>query len=195
MSKTKAEMQLDVIRAILVIMYKQLSEKIGDELDETGDDVFEFLELPDSDKWKWFHRLVYTPREAKEYGIRRALFMCELGTDCLDIEELDEALSFHEAARAALELCMLADNQSSFEKAKSELAKQAVKAKLLNSPKQKAKEFIKDCWLTWQEEPERYKSKAEFAREMLKQEQCKSLVSQIKITDWCRGWEKSHHAG
>lgn len=70
-----------------------------------------------------------------------------------------------------------------------------VRKKLDADPKQIAKKFVKDCWLTWQEEPERYKSKAAFAKDMLKQEQCKSLESQVKITDWCREWEKSHPAG
>ena len=35
----------------------------------------------------------------------------------------------------------------------------------------------------------------DFAKKMLKQEQCNSLESQVKITNWCREWEKSHPAG
>lgn len=79
--------------------------------------------------------------------------------------------------------------------AKSKLARNAVMTKLANDPKQNAKQYVFSCWQVWQEEPERYKSKADFAKKMLKQEQCKSLTSQKKIEDWCRGWEKSNPIG
>lgn len=82
-----------------------------------------------------------------------------------------------------------------YERAESIKAWEASQARLEKDPRQKAKKFVLDCWRVWQEEPERHKSKAEFARDMLKQEQCKSLKSQKKIEDWCREWEKSHPAG
>lgn len=55
--------------------------------------------------------------------------------------------------------------------------------------KQKAKEFVYDCWKGWRAKPSSYKSKAEFARDML--DKCEELRSQKKIEDWCRLWEKS----
>ncbi|HQS43952.1 MAG: hypothetical protein B7Y16_07000 [Methylotenera sp. 24-45-7] len=64
---------------------------------------------------------------------------------------------------------------------------------LQKDPRQKAKTYIHDCWMVWQEEPERYEGKASFARSMLNQPQCKDLKSQKKIEDWCREWEKDSH--
>jgi len=55
-------------------------------------------------------------------------------------------------------------------------------------PKQKEKSFIKDCWLEWKKDPSRYKSKAEFARDML--EKCDHLTSTDKICRWCNLWDK-----
>lgn len=75
-------------------------------------------------------------------------------------------------------------------KVRSETGKNAVRRKLENDPKQVAKEFVKQCWLTWQEEPERYQDKTKFANDMLKQPQCAKLTSAVKITTWCRDWEK-----
>ena len=68
--------------------------------------------------------------------------------------------------------------------------KKGAKAKLASDPKQVAKQYVKSCWQVWQEEPERYKGKAKFAKEMRKLEQCKSLESQAVIEGWCREWEK-----
>lgn len=71
-----------------------------------------------------------------------------------------------------------------------ENATRAALTRIANDPKQLAKQYIFNCWEVWQEEPEKYKSKADFAKMMLKLEQCKCLVSQKKIEDWCRDFEK-----
>ncbi len=71
----------------------------------------------------------------------------------------------------------------------SDRAKIAVVAKLVKDPKQAAKEFVKYCWLVWQEEPEKYGSKAAFARVMLKEKACSSLTNTEVISKWCRTWE------
>lgn len=73
-------------------------------------------------------------------------------------------------------------------KQKHDQAMNNVKKKLDNDPKQKDKEFVKDCWKSWQENRNNYASKAAFARDML--DKCKYLSSQKKIEDWCREWEK-----
>ncbi|HZV97494.1 MAG TPA: hypothetical protein VFF74_00750 [Methylophilaceae bacterium] len=76
----------------------------------------------------------------------------------------------------------------------SPLSTNAIKAALKRwdqDPKKQEKLFIYDCWTVWQEEPERYKSKAAFARAMLSSPNIKHLTSQKKIEDWCREWEKS----
>lgn len=87
------------------------------------------------------------------------------------------------------------ENQNFFSDARKEMAFRGAMARLANDPRQKAKDFVLNCWQVWREEPENYKSKADFAKDMLKQEQCNSLKSQKKIEDWCREWEKSHPAG
>lgn len=66
--------------------------------------------------------------------------------------------------------------------------KKAVEKKLQNDPKQAEKAFVKDCWLEWQRNADRYNGKAAFARDMLSK--CENLISQKKIEDWCRRWEK-----
>ena len=71
-------------------------------------------------------------------------------------------------------------------------ARRAALARLAIDPKQAAKQYVQSCWQVWQEEPERYKGKAKFAREMLKLEQCKNLESQAVIEGWCREWEKEN---
>lgn len=72
--------------------------------------------------------------------------------------------------------------------AKKALAKKGAKAKLTNDPKQADKSFVKECWFEWQRNADRYSGKAAFARDMLGK--CENLISQKKIEDWCRGWEK-----
>lgn len=73
--------------------------------------------------------------------------------------------------------------------ARSNLGKAGVKAKLDNDPKQKEKDFVYKCWQEWQTNPDSYRSKAAFARDML--DKVENLSSQKKIEDWCREWEKS----
>lgn len=75
---------------------------------------------------------------------------------------------------------------------KTELARSGAEAKNAKDPKQIAKNYIFNCWEVWQEESDKYNSKADFARTMLKLDICKSLKSQKKIEDWCRDFEKKH---
>ncbi len=59
---------------------------------------------------------------------------------------------------------------------------------LSNSPKQKDKSTVQECWNEWQKEPSRYKGKAAFARDM--RDKFPSLDSSEVIARWCRKWEK-----
>ncbi|CAG9931541.1 hypothetical protein [Candidatus Nitrotoga arctica] len=109
---------------------------------------------------------------------------------------LDCADAFFELARVEKTPAQREElKESIFRDARKEMSSRGAMARLANDPRQTAKKYVKDCWLVWQEEPERYKGKTDFATEMLKQEQCRSLKSQVKITGWCREWEKSHSAG
>lgn len=73
---------------------------------------------------------------------------------------------------------------------RTEIARAGVAAKLARDPKQAAKATVKECWEAWQEEPDRYKSKAAFARDMLNK--FEHLESQPVIEGWCRAWERKH---
>lgn len=79
--------------------------------------------------------------------------------------------------------------------ARKNMARKGAIARIERDPRQAAKQFVFNCWQEWQDAPDEYKSKADFARKMLKDEQCKSLTSQKKIEDWCREWEKANPAG
>lgn len=67
-------------------------------------------------------------------------------------------------------------------------AELGAKAKLANDKRQDEKKTVRDHWEQWKKFPARYRSKADFARYMLKT--CEHLTSQKKIEDWCREWEK-----
>lgn len=55
-------------------------------------------------------------------------------------------------------------------------------------PKQADKVLVRECWDDWQKQPDRYKGKAAFARDML--DKYENLKSQPVIEGWCRAWEK-----
>ena len=55
-------------------------------------------------------------------------------------------------------------------------------------PKQADKANVRECWADWQKKPDRYKSKAAFARDM--RDKFPNLESQPVIEGWCRGWER-----
>jgi len=54
-------------------------------------------------------------------------------------------------------------------------------------PKQAAKLQVKECWDLWRMDPQRYKSKSAFARDMLGK--FEDLESQRVIERWCKEWE------
>ncbi len=79
--------------------------------------------------------------------------------------------------------------QALFDQFKHDLAKSGGISRAVNDPKQKEKAFVLECWQEWQKKPDNYKSKAEFARDMLNKTE--HLTSQKKIEDWCREWERT----
>ena len=60
---------------------------------------------------------------------------------------------------------------------------------LERSPKQEDKNLVYGCWREWQEDANRYKSKAAFDRDML--DKCKSIESIKTIERWRREWGKT----
>ena len=69
---------------------------------------------------------------------------------------------------------------------RSNFAKSGAKAKLATDLKQKDKASVRECWDIWQKEPDRYKGKAAFARDM--RDKYINLESQPVIEGWCREW-------
>ncbi len=71
---------------------------------------------------------------------------------------------------------------------RSQFARKGAVTKLANSPKQKEKQQVRECWDDWQKDPNRYKSKEEFADDM--RLKYLNLKSQRVITRWCLEWER-----
>ena len=71
---------------------------------------------------------------------------------------------------------------------RGEMARHAARERHRHDPKQVDKKFVFSCYQEWRAAPSRYESKAAFARDML--DKCTHLVSQKKIEDWVRGWDK-----
>ena len=69
----------------------------------------------------------------------------------------------------------------------SVLGKLRAQKRLKDDPKQAAKAEVKDCWELWQADPNRYKSKAAFARDMMNK--FDELENQRVIERWCKEWE------
>jgi len=66
-------------------------------------------------------------------------------------------------------------------------ARRANEVRLANDPKQAEKINVCECWDEWQKQPDRYKGKAAFARDMLNKYE--SLESHRVIERWCKEWE------
>lgn len=94
------------------------------------------------------------------------------------------------AANSLSNAMAIDSGDSNLIQARKKFAYQAVIEKLKRDPKQREKKFVRECWDTWQQNPESYKSKAAFARDMLTK--CEHLESQKKIEDWCRAWEAAN---
>lgn len=81
-------------------------------------------------------------------------------------------------------------------KGESEL-ESAIKSKAASKKKDQIwkREIVKPEWEKWQKEPDLYKSKADFARKMLKLEDCPLDNENLKkatdtISVWCRNWKR-----
>jgi hypothetical protein len=94
-----------------------------------------------------------------------------------------------DAANALANAMAIISEDEKLQEIRKNFAYRGAMAKVENDPKQKDKKFVYECWQDWQEKPTRYQSKAAFARDML--DKCEHLVSNKKIEDWCREWEKS----
>ena len=75
-------------------------------------------------------------------------------------------------------------------KARRDLARNAAMERLKRDPKQKEKLFVRECWDKWQENPDSYKSKTAFSKDMLSKYE--TLENQNVIVRWCGAWEKEN---
>jgi len=149
----------------------------------------------------------------------------KLGADSVPVQMLAEAFLFHafyeidsaiigsyldgrEAIAAAIAATNALANAVAIEsgndrlqEARREMAYRAALAKIAKDPKQTAKRDIFSCWQVWQEEPDRYDGKADFARKMLDrvkekcncmEGKCKCLKSHDVVKRWCGEWENSN---
>ncbi|MDM4772407.1 hypothetical protein [Solimonas sp. SE-A11] len=80
-----------------------------------------------------------------------------------------------------------------FQKVRRKMAYEAAVVRHQKDPKAADKKFVFECYRDWRANPSRYKSKAEFARDML--EKCQHLKSQKKIEDWVREWDAAAKNG
>jgi hypothetical protein len=75
------------------------------------------------------------------------------------------------------------------ETGRSDTARNAAKAKHAKQPVQKAKLFVKECWVEWQADSSKYPSAAAFSRDML-EKMPSELTSEVVVTRWVRQWAK-----
>ena len=72
--------------------------------------------------------------------------------------------------------------------ARRSMAKSGAESRWAKSPKTAAKQQIKECWEMWYRDPGRYRSKKEFAFDMLSK--YPELENPETIQRWCRIWQE-----
>ncbi len=126
-----------------------------------------------------------------KYKVENFLFACleELDNSLLGLKAHNDAVAAAVAASNALANAQAITSGSEvYEKVRSDMARKAAIERHNRDPKQVEKRLVFDCYKEWRAKPERYKSKAEFARDML--EKYPHLKSHKTIEDWVRGWDK-----
>ena len=72
--------------------------------------------------------------------------------------------------------------------ARRTMAESGARSRWANSPKTAAKQQVKECWEIWNRDPGRYRSKKEFAFDMLSK--YPELENPETIQRWCRAWQE-----
>ena len=72
--------------------------------------------------------------------------------------------------------------------ARRTMAESGARSRWANSPKTAAKQQVKECWEMWNRDPGRYRSKKEFAFDMLSK--YPELENSETIQRWCRTWQE-----
>lgn len=124
-----------------------------------------------------------------EWSIANTILASELMTEAMElICHAEQTASAERASKYQREALRQAEIDMRREIKKS-IAQNAAKRRLENDPKQLAKQQVRECWESWQSDPDRYNGKAAFARDMLSKYE--ELKSQPVIEGWCREWESS----
>lgn len=112
---------------------------------------------------------------------------------CLDGDyAISGALS---AAEAFANFQAIDSGNEHLQKVRSEFASRSAIERHKRDPKQKAKSFIKECWIEWQEKPERYTKQSEFVIDALNKiettENGEPIVSfDTVLKKWIPNWTK-----
>jgi len=111
---------------------------------------------------------------------------------CLQSHKNDKNSSIIALARAGSDLAEMMIEKpidgGAMREIRSGIGRSGALGKLANDPKQADKALVRQCGDAWQKQPDRYKSKAAFARDM--RDKFPNLESQPVIEGWCRAWER-----
>jgi len=118
-------------------------------------------------------------KEAELYDIMR-----ELGAS---LEHLDAVNALSLAAMTVGNSLQTPIDNATLREIKSGLGRSGALGKLATDPKQADKALVRECWIDWQKQRDRYDGKASFARDM--RDKFPNLKSQPVIEGWCRTWE------
>lgn len=191
MIKTPLEMELD--KTILEFYLQEISpleydSRIEELIVELGDDV---RSLREQDLLRLLAKAEFNIYILLEERLNLSV---ELGRAVKNFSSSEETALHSFSKYTNTEVSDLINEIEVIRKAfGSDLGTRGANARIKRDPKQIEKKFVFSCWEKWQENPNNYKSKAAFSRDMLTK--CMHLTSQKKIEDWCREWEKEHLAG
>lgn len=130
----------------------------------------------------------HSPEQVAQIAAMNIIYVDTLEVRGDSLERLTDALN-REAKQKISKRDFLLLATRLWNKAKGLNPAKGGSARHKNDPKSKDKDLVLMCWRDWKKNPNRYKSKAAFARDMLTRSQ--HLESNKVIEGWCRAWEKS----
>ncbi len=158
---------------------------------------------------KLFHELIETYEKvtSHEFDIKNNKFIKEILAEEFDLHHSDiegmlsmalviiygsreetSAVNLFQNYRVAMHLAIASEKEISKEYFDKKIKREAANIRWQLDPRNNEKAFVKECWLDWKKSPNKYSSKAEFARDML--DKSEHLTSAKVIEDWCREWDK-----
>lgn len=121
--------------------------------------------------WQIFQKTPIEPGEDKviyaELYFLLALIEIDNAYIAMTFNPVDAVTSAIEAANALANAIAIKSENEKLKKVRRDMAYRGAIARIKLDPKQNDKKFVFACWQEWQDSPERYSSKASFARDML----------------------------